>query len=95
MGRSVAYYRDKIGRMKKRMQNQKRGSAEPKPAAAAAAAAAAGAPSEALIKHLRMVLSQIEGRPVSREEILQLRQRSLGEGGPAADNGARSDEHPP
>ena len=77
--------------MKKRMQNQKRGSAEPKPPAAAAA----GAPSEALIKHLRMVLSQIEGRPVSREEILQLRQRSLGEGGPAADNGARSDEHPP
>lgn len=87
--RSVAYYRDESGKMKKRIQNERRGTegAAPVPAAAE--------PSEKLIKHLQMVLSSIEGRKVSREEVLALRQRSLAERNAAADSGGTSDARPP
>ena len=90
--RSVAYYRDETGKMKKRIQNGKRGTGEGKPAEATGEG-----PSETMVEHLRMVTSRIEGRRVSREEILALllRQRSMSEGGKAGDNAGRSDEHPP
>jgi hypothetical protein len=90
--RSVAYYQDETGRMKKRIQNGKRGTPAAKPAPATGEG-----PSETLVEHLRMVTSRIEGRRVSREEILALllRQRSMVEGGKAGDDGRRPDEHPP
>ena len=79
--------------MKKKQQNERRLGA--KAEGAEVKAGEKPAPSEAMIKHLRMVLSQIEGRPVSREEILALRQRTLVEGKKTGDNAARSDERPP
>lgn len=91
--RSVAYYRDEVGKVKKKLQNGRRVGAQAKGSEAEAAEGAG--PSEAMIEHLRMVLSQIEGRRVSREEILALRQRSLGGGERAGDNAARSEERPP
>jgi hypothetical protein len=87
----VAYYRDEPGKMKKRIQNERRGAAKPTPPAAEAA----GEPSEAMVKHLQRVLGAIEGRRVSREEVLALRQRSLGRWMRVVDNAARSNEHPP
>lgn len=80
--------------MKKRIQNGKRGAA-----ADDAPSADAGAPSEALVAHVRMVTSQIEGRKVSREEVLamlaEMRQRSIPKQGKTGDSVVRSDEHPP
>ena len=98
MQRSVAYYQDGAGKMKKQIQNEKRAGAkaENEPAAAADAAGGEGV-SEAMIKHVQRVTSQIEGRRVSREEVVAmlLRQRSMGETKPTGDNAARSNEHPP
>jgi hypothetical protein len=90
--RSVAYYQDETGKMKKRIQNGRRGAQAAKPAPATGEG-----PSETLVEHLRVVTSRIEGRRVSREEILELllRQRSMVEGGKAGDDGRRPDEHPP
>lgn len=89
--RSMAYYSDEDGKVKKSIQNGRRLEAKPKGTAAAEGAA----PSEAMIKHLQRVLSAIEGRRVSREEVLRLRQHSLGEERQTGHNAARSDEHPP
>lgn len=89
--RSVAYYRDEIGKMKKRIQNGRRGQ-EKQPEQKAAAP---NEPSERMVKHLQMVLSAIEGRKVSREEVLALRQRGLAEPDRPVDNGGQSDERPP
>jgi hypothetical protein len=75
--------------MKKRIQNGRR-AGEP-----AAEATPGAEPSEAMIKHLQRVLSAIEGRKVSREEVLRLRQRSLGEDEKTGNNAARSDADPP
>jgi len=88
--RSLAYYRDEVGKMKKRIQNGRR--AEEKPSAEKSATAE---PSEEMVKHLQQVLGAIEGRRVSREEVLALRQRSLGRWRQVLDNAARSDERPP
>ena len=71
--RSIEYYRTEAGRVKKRIQNEKRG------------AAAAGRPALAvpdpcpprMIPYLQMVISLIERRRVSREEILKLVARVL------------------
>jgi hypothetical protein len=87
--RSTEYYRDEPGKMKKKIQNGRRAE-EP-----AAAATTGAEPSEAMIKHLQRVLSAIEGRKVSREEVLRLRQRSLGEEEKTGNNVARSDADPP
>jgi len=87
----VAYYGDEAGKMKKRIQNGRRGQEQapgPKPAVP-------NEPSEKMIKHLQMVLSAIEGRKVSREEVLALRQRSLAERSGPVDTGGRCDERPP
>jgi hypothetical protein len=89
--RSVAYYRDETGKMKKRIQNGRRG--EPKPAPAETDGP--GEPSEAMVKHLQRVLGAIEGRRVSREEVLALRQRSLGRWRAVMDNAVRCNERPP
>lgn len=88
--RSVAFYREEGGKIKKRIQNGKRGEAKSKSAERAE-------PSGAMVEHVRMVVSGIEGRRVSREEVwaMLLRQRSLVGEGKAGDNGARSDERPP
>lgn len=96
MQRSAAYYEDTIGKMKKRLQNGKRSAAKTAPAAAEDADSGEGV-SEAMIKHVQMVTGQIEGRRVSREEVLAmlLRQRSMGETKTTGDNAARSNEHPP
>jgi hypothetical protein len=75
--------------MKKKIQNGQRAAEQ------AAEAKPPAEPSEAMIKHLQGVLSAIEGRRVSREEILRLRQHSLGEDEKAGNNAARSDARPP
>jgi hypothetical protein len=87
--RSVAYYRDEPGKMKKKFQNARRAAGK------AGEAAPAAEPSEEMIKHLQRVLGAIEGRRVSREEVLAVRQRSLGRWLRVVDNAARTDERPP
>ena len=96
MQRSVAYYQDATGKMKKQIQNAKRAGAKAGPAAADDAGGVEGV-SETMIKHVQRVTSQIEGRQVSREEVVAmiLRQRSMCEAKPTGDNAARSNEHPP
>ena len=75
--------------MKKKIQNGQRAAEK------AAEARPEAEPSEAMIKHLQRVLSAIEGRKVSREEVLALRQRSLVEDEKTGNNAARSDADPP
>ena len=96
--RSTAYYQDPQGREYKRRQNQRqRGQVEilgnpapappPKPASAPCPAEVAAALPKAkdaeLVEQVRVVVSLIEARPVSLEELWQmllrvLRQRSIG-----------------
>jgi hypothetical protein len=82
--------------MKKRIQNEKRKGLESAPEVKSAGAGGR-APSEGFVKYLQMVTSEIEGRRVSREEILAViaRQRSIHKGKGTGDNGSQSDEHPP
>jgi hypothetical protein len=88
--RSVAYYRDPTGKRKKRDLNQKRrrpmvgGQAPGVSPASAPVPESGGAPSNRLmLAYIQMVVSLMEGRRVSRTEILEmlrrfLRQHSLG-----------------
>lgn len=79
--RSVAYYRDPIGKKKKRTLNGKR--AKPKsdgdrPVACPAALESGSARWKRLmLEYVRMLVSLIEARPVSRTEIVQMLQRVL------------------
>lgn len=80
--RSVAYYRDPIGKKKKRELNGKR--AKPKsegdrPAACPAAALESGSArwNRLMLEYVCMLVSLIEARPVSRTEIVQMLQRVL------------------
>ncbi len=85
--RSVAYYRDPTGKKKKSALNQRR--AKPSVHGPKAAAPGASGPRQgsarwngAMVEHVRMVSSWIEGRRVSRQEILTmlakvLRQHSM------------------
>jgi hypothetical protein len=93
----VAYYQDEFGKMKKRIQNQKRQAVELLGPPVPAVSVPGRMPSEALLKHLQMVTSEIEGRPVSREEILAViaRQRSIPKTAGTGDTARQSDEHPP
>ncbi len=95
--RSVAYYQDEAGKMKKRIQNQKRPAVELFGPPVPAVSVPGRMPSEALLKHLQMVTTEIEGRPVSREEILAViaRQRSIPKPAETGDTARRPDEHPP
>jgi hypothetical protein len=83
--RSVAYYRTPEGKKKKSALNQKRRrahtDAEPLPAPSPASVpviASNSAPCDLLLlEYVRMVVSLIEGRPVSRTEILEMLRKDL------------------
>jgi len=84
--RSVAYYRGAQGRTKKRIQNSKRRApSRPADAWAVKSMPLSGQPEwpKPLVEHVRVVVSLIEGRRVSRQEILEmlakvLRQQGIG-----------------
>jgi hypothetical protein len=71
--RSGDYYRGEVGKFKKRIQNGKRKapvkSAQPEPDSASWKAS--------MVEHVRMVSSLIEGRRVSRREVLEMLARVL------------------
>lgn len=78
--RSVAYYRDAIGKKKKRALNGKR--AKPKsegdrPAACPAGESGSVQWSRPMLEYVRMLISLIEARAVSLTEIVQMLQRVL------------------
>ena len=93
--RSVAYYRTRGGRLKKRLQNNKRRKSQPTQPGEPVVEQEVGAPeaeaskqhSEAtqdgagfdgdMLCYLRMLLSLIEGRKVTRDEIVQLLNANL------------------
>jgi hypothetical protein len=70
--RSVAYYRDAIGKKKKQALNGKR--AKPK---SEGNRPAAGRWDPLMLEYVRMLVSMIEARSVSRAEILEMLQRVL------------------
>jgi len=70
--RSVAYYRDAIGKKKKRALNGKR--AKPK---SDGNRPATGRWDPLMLEYVRMLVSLIEARSVSRAEILEMLQRVL------------------
>jgi hypothetical protein len=73
--RSAGYYRTPEGRFKKSMQNGKRkGKGQPKKEGPTRrlAPVPAGGYDEAMLDHVRMVTSLIEGRKVSRQEVLEM-----------------------
>ena len=79
--RSVAYYQTKEGKEKKQRLNQRRkalvgGQAPVQEAQAPREAVAAPWP-KPVVEHVRVVVSLIEGRPVSREEILEMLKKVL------------------
>jgi hypothetical protein len=76
----MAYYQTKEGKKKKQGLNQRRGASGREPASVPGPTAVWPEP---LVAHVQGVVSLIEGRRVSREEILEvmaevLRQRGLG-----------------
>jgi len=76
--RSVGYYRTEEGRFKKRMQNGKRkrrGLTERKEEQFCGASMSAAGYDEAMLEHVRVVTSLIEGRKVSRQEVLEMLER--------------------
>ena len=82
--RSVAYYQTKEGKKKKETLNQRRrGSVGGKPPFKPAKEAEAPTQAvccrlpEPMVEHVRVVVSLIEGRPVSREEILEMLSKVL------------------
>lgn len=94
----MEYYRGPEGRRKKRQQNSQRRTAAT--AIAAKAVVAASVLSAGMVEHVRMVVSLIEGRPMSRAEIAAmlkrvLRQHRMPKPGKFGDSVVRSDEHPP
>jgi len=103
--RSVAYYRDPVGKRKKSALNQRRAkpsAPEPQPAAPDASVCQPGSAQwdEAMVEYVRMVSSWIEGRRVSRNEILEmlarvLRQRTMCRRRKIDQTVAWLKEHPP
>jgi hypothetical protein len=76
--RSVGYYRTKEGRFKKRMQNGRRkrqGMAARKEGQTHRAALPAVGYDAAILDHVRVVMSLIEGRKVSRQEVVEMLER--------------------
>jgi hypothetical protein len=71
--RSTEYYRGQAGKLKKRIQNGKR-NAPAKPSQPEQDSSPWKAP---MVEHVRMVSSLIEGRRVSRKEILEMLERVL------------------
>lgn len=74
--RSVAYYQSEEGKKKKRDLNQRRrrpiAPHPPQQEGETLSQAVAGPWPEPVVEHVRGVVSLIEGRPVSREEILEM-----------------------
>jgi hypothetical protein len=74
--RSVAYYQSEEGKKKKRDLNQRRrrpiAPNPPKQEGEAPSQTVAGSWPEPVVEHVRVVVSLIEGRPVSQEEILKM-----------------------
>jgi len=68
----VAYYREPEGKIKKALQNAKRRM----PVSPAPPPDPVPCP-ETILKHVQLVVSLIEGRPVSRQEILEMLARGL------------------
>ena len=82
--RSVAYYRDPVGKNKKRALNGKRTKPKTDGDRPTACASSVPAPENSsarwnplMLEYVRMVVSLIEARAVSRTEILQMLQRVL------------------
>ena len=75
--RSVDYYRGEQGQAKKLLQNGRRRAAVRPADAAQVPSLEPGQWPEPMLDHLRMVSSLIEGRPVSRGEILEMLKRVL------------------
>jgi hypothetical protein len=75
--RSIAYYRGKEGQIKKRIQNGKRRAAVCPTDPPKVPIGEPGGWSEAMLEHVRMVSSLIEGRRVSRRETLEMLERVL------------------
>ena len=80
--RSVEYYRGKEGQIKKRLQNGKRKAVVRPADPPKDPNGEPGGWPEAMVEHVRMVSSLIEGRRVSRREVLEmlakvLRQHSM------------------
>ena len=67
--RSVEYYRGEAGRIKKAIQNDKRKAARTPTGAEPDYTARGHGP---MVEHVRMVVSLIEGRRVSRQEVLEM-----------------------
>ena len=98
--RSVAYYRGQEGQTKKRQQNGKRRPAVPPAQPPQQATEAPGQWPAPMVEHVRVVVSLIEGRRVSRGEVLEmlervLRQHSLGRRRKIDHTVAWLNEHPP
>ena len=75
--RSVAYYRDGPGKIKKAIQNARRHQQVPAPAIAPTPATDLLPCPEPILRHVRVAVSLIEGRPVARQEILEMLARVL------------------
>lgn len=74
--RSTAYYRDEAGRDKKRQLNARRTSRSAPPSSGPLIDPPRICPRQ-LVEYLRVVVSLIEGRPVSSGEILEMLARAL------------------
>ena len=72
--RSVAYYRDPdVRKQKKVVLNQRRRRAgQTAPKATSAAIAGSGKKAPAIVDHVRMVVSLLEGRPITRGQVLRM-----------------------
>jgi hypothetical protein len=100
--RSVAYYREAEGKLKKRDLNQRR-TAEPPashPEPASPKAPVSGKPSAIIVAHVQMALSLIEGRRLSRGQVIEilakvLRQHTIGWRRQSGHASSRSDKRPP
>jgi hypothetical protein len=75
--RSVEYYRDSPGKIKKAIQNARRRKQVPVPVIAPAPSTESLPCPEPVLEHVRMVVSLIEGRPVTPQEILEMLARIL------------------
>ena len=75
--RSAAYYQDGPGKIKKAIQNARRRKQALAPAIAPAPSTDWLPCPEPVLQHVRVVVSQIEGRPVTRQEVLEMLARVL------------------
>ena len=75
--RSIAYYREKKGQIKKRIQNGKRRAAVGPTEPPKVPIGEPGGWPEPMLEHVQMVCSLIEGRRISRREILEMLERVL------------------